>query len=310
MEEKEKYLIEESPEERADDNEQYEGENNVTEESPEEEREVEEPQEEVAEEAEAVKPKRWNKVKALKEHSRELERKNAELLFALQQKEQEFNKVNDQNLYNYGSNTLSQLKNAEDLYKQAFKQGTVDDITTASANYNLALNDYREAERTISAFQRDREYAKLQQEDSIARTTREVAKQEAEKERFANQWLRENPDLNQKSPYYDPKLTELVINEVEKINDYLASQGAEHLKGSREYFDKIDEFVEFYKNETPSNLKGYSVNTRNKVSANTGHKTITLNASEQQIANGLGMTAKEYKEYQADMPAEYRAKRR
>ena len=100
-----------------------------------------------------------------------------------------------------------------------------------------------------------------------------------------------------------------MINEVEKINNILSAQGAEHLKGSREYFDKIDEFVEFYKNETPSNLKGYSVNTRNKVSANTGHKTVTLSADEMKIANGLGMTAKEYKELQATMPAEYRTKR-
>jgi len=51
------------------------------------------------------------------------------------------------------------------------------------------------------------------------------------------------------------------------------------------------------------------VNTRNKVSANTGHKTVTLSADEMKIANGLGMTAKEYKELQATMPAEYRTKR-
>lgn len=267
-------------------------------------------EEETSEVTEVEKqPKRWNKVKALKERSRELEQQNAELLRALQQREQEFARVNDQNIYNYGHNTLGQLKNAEALYKQALQQGTVEDITTATANYNVALNDYREAERTITAFQQEREIAQYKGEDNAAQAQREEAKQLAEKERLANQWLAENPDLDKGSQYYNPKLEELVINVVEKINKELAIRNQEYKVGTREYFDTIDEYVDFYKNQSPSNLKGYSVNIKNKVSANTGHRTITLTPHEAQIANGLGMTAKEYKELQAAMPEKYKMKR-
>lgn len=301
MKAKEEYAVEEPENESlGEESEIVEDERNLAKEPMEE---VEE-REEDAEEAKPVK--RWNKVKALKEHSRELERQNAELLAALQEKEQDYSRINNQNLYNYGSNALSQLKNAEAVYKQALQVGTVDDITSATANYNMALNDYRKAEEVINSFQQEKEY---KQQQSAYPDTDSRVDDSREKELLAQRWLKENPDLNKNSPYYDPRLTELVLDEIEKYDDYLDSQGAGDFKGTRDYLDKVDEFVEFFKNSSQSKLKGYSVNTRNKVTANTGHRTIALTSDEMKIASGLGMTAKEYKELQAKMPARYRTKR-
>ncbi len=249
---------------------------------------------------------KWNKIKAMKERNRELEAQNKELAEYVQSMNSQLNKAEDHAIYNYGISAQTTLDGAEKAYKEALKTGSADDITRATANYTLALNDYREAERIVAEENKKREVTKEQQAKSPIDREAYLKAFEQQKAIATDNWLLSNPELTRGSPYYDAKLENAIIAEADRMNQYLAQNNATHVIGTPEYLDKLDDFVDYYKNEGASALAGYGVGVRARSAA--PRQEVQLTEIEKNIADSIGMTPSEYKASQARMPESLRQK--
>lgn len=248
---------------------------------------------------------KWNKVKAIREQNRELEKQNRELAEYVQKMNAQLNQAETNSVYNYGTSTIAELQSAEEDYKRALKEGNVDDVAAATANYTMALNNYKEAEKAVAEYTDGYRQSSRTDTHYVEQQKAQYEAAVAERDYLQRQWLRENPEIDRNSRYYNPKLEQVVIDEAEKLNQYLASEGATHLIGSREYLDKLEEYVEYYKNEASSNLRGYGMGRRNKDAVN---NRVSLTPIEANIAASLNMTPAEYKASQARMPEDLRTK--
>lgn len=70
--------------------------------------------------------------------------------------------------------------------------------------------------------------------------------------------------------------------------------------------DKLDEFVEYYKNNSSNNLRGYGVTNLNNITASKGYND--LDERERNAAAAYNMTAQEFRASQARLPEIYKIK--
>lgn len=263
--------------------------------------EAEESREALSAEHEKESKTKWNKAKLLKEKNRELERRNAEMSQKMGEMDEQLKQVYNSNIYNYSSSVNANLDMAKKDYTDTLTYGSPEEIATATANYTLALNEFQNAKRVMEDHQAINEQYKNERD----RVPQYREEQQVDNSYHQNEWLRENPELDSKSRYYDPKLERKIMVEADKLNDHLISQRAEHLIGTPEYLDKLEEFVEYYKNSSSNSLKGYGVTNRNATSNNINNE---LGEKEARAAAAFNMTPQEYKKMQASMPSSLRYK--
>ena len=271
-------------------------------EQPEEERaHLEQEDNSARDEASVSKSARWDKLKVVKQKNKELEEQNKALYNKLLELDGYYKDTYNNNVYNYGNSAKANLDLATKSYKEAMENGSVDDIARATADYTFALNEFQNASRIVNdnTAYNERQTGQSQEPSQVDNNR--------DNNHLHSQWLRENPELDENSRYYDPNLAKKVIKEANKLNEYLESKGMTHFIGSRDYLDKLDEYIEYYGNKSPgNNLQGYGVHSPN----NMREKTHNYNLSEveKKIAAAQNMTAKEYRDSQARMPERLRLK--
>lgn len=253
-----------------------------------------------ADEADKTDRAKWNKAKLLREKNRELERQNIELSQKMEALDGQLQQVYNSNIYNYGSNVATNLDVAKREYKDALENGSVEDITNATANYTVALNEFENAKRIVE------DHNVINQRYQNERQPAQIHPNNSNDEYEHDEWLRENPELDSSSKYYDKNLEKKIINEANKLNNYLKSEGQEHLVGSRAYLDKLDEFVEYYKNNSSNNLRGYGVTNLNNITASKNYND--LDERERNAAAAYNMTPQEFRASQARLPEIYKIK--
>lgn len=108
--------------------------------------------------------------------------------------------VYNSNIYNYGSNVATNLDVAKREYKDALENGSVEDITNATANYTISLNEFENAKRIVE------DHNVVNQRYQNERQPTQGYHNNSNDEYEHDEWLRENPELDSSSKYYDKNL--------------------------------------------------------------------------------------------------------
>lgn len=201
--------------------------------------------------------------------------------------------------YSQGENIYNQLDYAVNLKRKALEEGDVEEIVRADINLIKAQNKVAELEEWIEE-EKNRIEQSSNENPSI--DPQETLNQQVVQQ-ISHEWLKENPDLNPRSIYYDAAKANNVKGFIDYLDRYLVEENLQHLYYTPEYFDKIDE----YKHSIPSSQKktGYSAvaPVRNNATVNSQKsqkQTITLSAQEKMMAHNMGITPEEWLKYKIE----------
>lgn len=228
--------------------------------------------------------RRWGKIKQIKEERNAY----AAEVEALRQQNEEMQSML-QNAYatgahHYGQNVSSSFDKAKENLALAHANNDPYAIAEATAELAAATNDLTYAHSMLNN-QGNNNSANLERSEQLNYAPPYLV----------DEWFEENPELDVDSPEFDESLAKPVLSFVQKINNRLERNNQQNLKGSPQYLELIDQYIDSIKGSKDKGSKHFgAVRSRYSGTNVKDNRQISLTKDQKEAAAAFNMTEEKY----------------
>lgn len=242
----------------------------------------------IPEKEEVSEPKhedtRWGRIKQIKEERNAyaaevdtLRQQNEEMQLMLQS-------AYATGAHHYGQNVSSSFEKAKENLVLAHANNDPHAIAEATAELAAATNDLTHAH---DVFNKQGNGKPVHDERS--------EQPNYAPPHFVDEWFEDNPELDADSPDYDESLAKPVLSFVQKINNRLERNNQQNLKGSPQYLELIDQYIDSIKGSKDKGSSHFGAVRSRYSGANVkDNKQIILTKEQKEAAAAFNMSEEKY----------------
>lgn len=170
---------------------------------------------------------------------------------------------NQTGMFHYEASVDQRLQRTEKMLEQAIESGDVRGQAEAQRELADAVAEKRRIleSKAQQSIQQQQQQQQQQYYNQIHQDP-EFVVDEYQKHEVAR-WAARNPYFDQKSPEYDPHLSDAVEAFADRLERTLISTGRGHMVCTRDYFNELDKYAQsFYEDRPATNNQGRQLNMR------------------------------------------------